>query len=164
MTKSNLRGKSPLAFVHDTGIVITPDSRRVIIRPYIPADQTRIPRIISRVMTLDESGAEKELKKTLRYFSARHRNFEVILERQFEALRMYMPSDLLPSQTRRLLIGAYFLAEYSYESTALLFMKKLRGEKLTETEREYYSRSVKKKVIALANSDLHELAIRVIRE
>jgi len=119
MTKRNLRHKSPLAFVHDTGIVITPDSRRVIIRPYIPTDQTRIPRIISRVMTLDESGAEKELKKTLRYFSARHRNFEVILERQFEALRMYMPSDLLPSQTRRLLMGAYFLAEYSYESTAL---------------------------------------------
>lgn len=45
-----------------------------------------------------------------------------------------------------------------------LFFKKLKGEKLTKTEREYYSRSVKKKVLALSNSDLHKLALRLIRE
>jgi len=44
-----------------------------------------------------------------------------------------------------------------------LFFKKLKGEKLTKTEREYYSRSVKKKVLALSNSDLHKLALRLIR-
>jgi hypothetical protein len=45
-----------------------------------------------------------------------------------------------------------------------LFLKKLRGEKLTKTEREYYSRVVKKKVLALANPDLHNLAARLIKE
>ncbi len=45
-----------------------------------------------------------------------------------------------------------------------LFFKKLKGEKLTKTEREYYSRSVKKKVLALSNSDLHKLALRLVRE
>jgi hypothetical protein len=45
-----------------------------------------------------------------------------------------------------------------------LFLKKLRGEKLKKTEREYYSRSIKKKVLALANSNLHKLAERLIKE
>ena len=39
-----------------------------------------------------------------------------------------------------------------------LFWKKLRGEKLSKTEKEYFSRRVKKKVLALANERLHQLA------
>lgn len=39
-----------------------------------------------------------------------------------------------------------------------LFLKKLRGDKLTKTEKEYFSRVVKKKVLALANPELHRLA------
>jgi hypothetical protein len=42
-----------------------------------------------------------------------------------------------------------------------IFLKKLKGEKLTKTEREYYSRSIKKKVAALANPDLHKLASKL---
>jgi predicted GH43/DUF377 family glycosyl hydrolase len=105
--------------IKNTGIAITPDSERVIIRPYIPADQSRIPKIVSRVMALDEHAAEEHLKRTMRDFSARHHNFDAILERQFEAVRAYMPSDFAPSKTQRLLIGAYFIGERSYESTGL---------------------------------------------
>lgn len=43
-----------------------------------------------------------------------------------------------------------------------LFKKKLNGEPLNKTEREYYSRTVKKKVAAIANSDLHRLAKRLM--
>ncbi|MFH1553041.1 MAG: hypothetical protein ABID83_05340 [Candidatus Omnitrophota bacterium] len=39
-----------------------------------------------------------------------------------------------------------------------LFFKKIRGEKLSKTEREYFSRVIKKKVIALASPELHRLA------
>ncbi|MEJ2745876.1 MAG: hypothetical protein P8123_09370 [bacterium] len=39
-----------------------------------------------------------------------------------------------------------------------LFLKKLRGDKLSKTELEYYSRRVKKKALALANEELHRLA------
>ncbi len=39
-----------------------------------------------------------------------------------------------------------------------LVYKRLRGEKLTKTEREYFSRVVKKKLLALADPDLHRLA------
>lgn len=43
-----------------------------------------------------------------------------------------------------------------------LFNKKLRGEPLTKTEREYFSRVVRKKVSALANTELHQLARKVL--
>ena len=44
-----------------------------------------------------------------------------------------------------------------------LFLKKLKGELLTKTEREYFSRTVKKRVAALANSELHHLAQKVFQ-
>ena len=43
-----------------------------------------------------------------------------------------------------------------------LFLKKLKREKMTKTEREYFSRVVKKKVLALANLELHSLARRLL--
>ncbi|MFO7963073.1 MAG: hypothetical protein R6U50_04045 [Desulfobacterales bacterium] len=43
-----------------------------------------------------------------------------------------------------------------------LFRKKLDGLPLTKTEKEYYSRAVKKKVVALANPELHRLAQRIM--
>lgn len=45
-----------------------------------------------------------------------------------------------------------------------LFKKKLDGLSLNKTEREYYSRRVKKKVIALANLQLHDLARRLLEQ
>ena len=45
-----------------------------------------------------------------------------------------------------------------------LFLKKLKGEVLTKTEKEYFSRAVKKKVSALANTDLHRLSRRLLGE
>lgn len=44
-----------------------------------------------------------------------------------------------------------------------LFLKKFRGEKMSKTEREYFSRVVKKKVLALANPELHRLANTTLR-
>ncbi len=43
-----------------------------------------------------------------------------------------------------------------------LFLKKLKGEALTKTEKEYFSRAVKKKVQALANADLHRLSRKLL--
>ena len=43
-----------------------------------------------------------------------------------------------------------------------LFNKKLKGEMLTKTEREYFSRVVRKKASALANDELHQLARKVM--
>lgn len=43
-----------------------------------------------------------------------------------------------------------------------LFLKKLKGEILTKTEKEYFSRTIKKKVQALANVDLHRLSRKLL--
>jgi hypothetical protein len=58
----------------------------------------------------------------------------------------------------------YAMSQILSKKQKEIFLKKLKGEKLTKTEREYYSRSIKKKVLALANPDLHKLAFRLARE
>jgi len=44
-----------------------------------------------------------------------------------------------------------------------LVLKKLRSEKLTKTEREYFSRVVKKKLMALANPELQKAAKKILQ-
>jgi hypothetical protein len=43
-----------------------------------------------------------------------------------------------------------------------LVLKKLRAERLSKTEREYYSRTVRKKILALANPELHKLSQKLL--
>jgi hypothetical protein len=45
-----------------------------------------------------------------------------------------------------------------------LFKKKLEGDPLIKTEQEYYSRTVKKKVVALANSERHSLSRKLLEQ
>jgi hypothetical protein len=52
----------------------------------------------------------------------------------------------------------YALAQVFSPRQKELFLKKLKSEKLSKTEKEYFSRVVKKKVLALANPELHRLA------
>ncbi len=106
-------------FVKNTGIVLSPDCSRVIVRPHIPVNETHLERVISRVLSLDESAAKKELDSVLKKFAHRHHNLTGILERQFDYIRRYMPTDTLPSEERKLLIGSYFWSEYTFESVAL---------------------------------------------
>jgi len=56
----------------------------------------------------------------------------------------------------------YALSQLFSPKQKELFRKKLNGDLLTKTEREYYSRTVKKKVSALANPELHRLAQRLM--
>jgi predicted GH43/DUF377 family glycosyl hydrolase len=119
MRKKNVSKETTSVLVKDTGIILAPDSQRVIVRPYIPFNKSLAKRIISRVLSLDESDIKKELKNVLDNFSHRHHNFELLLERQFDFVRRYMPSFVLPARERRLLIGSFFLSEYSFESAAL---------------------------------------------
>ena len=56
----------------------------------------------------------------------------------------------------------YALSQLFSAKQKELFQKKLKGELLNKTEREYYSRTVKKKVSALANPELHRLAQKLM--
>lgn len=56
----------------------------------------------------------------------------------------------------------YSLSQVFSPKQKELFLKKLKREKLTKTEKEYFSRVVKKKVSALANPELHRLSRRLL--
>jgi len=56
----------------------------------------------------------------------------------------------------------YALSQLFSPKQKELFKKKTEGAPLNKTEREYYSRVVKKKVAALANPELHRLAQRLM--
>ena len=56
----------------------------------------------------------------------------------------------------------YALSQLFSPKQKELFQKKLKGELLTKTEKEYFSRTVKKKVAALANPELHRLAQKLM--
>jgi len=43
-----------------------------------------------------------------------------------------------------------------------ILYNKLRGEIMTKTEREYFSRIIKKKLVAMADPDLHALAQKAL--
>ncbi len=56
----------------------------------------------------------------------------------------------------------YALSQFFSPKQKELFKKKLNGEPFTKTEREYFSRAVKKKVLALSNPELHRLARKLL--
>jgi hypothetical protein len=56
----------------------------------------------------------------------------------------------------------YALSQMFSPKQKELFKKKLEGLLLTKTEKEYYSRTVKKKVVAIANTELHRLAQKLM--
>ncbi len=58
----------------------------------------------------------------------------------------------------------YALSQLFSPKQKELFKKKLEGDSLTKTEQEYYSRTVKKKVVALANAELHSLARKLLEQ
>lgn len=56
----------------------------------------------------------------------------------------------------------YSLSQLFSPKQKELFKKKLEGVPMSKTEKEYYSRTVKKKVSALANPELHRLAQKLM--
>ncbi|OGX17066.1 MAG: hypothetical protein A3K83_00800 [Omnitrophica WOR_2 bacterium RBG_13_44_8b] len=56
----------------------------------------------------------------------------------------------------------YALSQFFSPKQKELFLKKLKREKLTKTEKEYFSRVVKKKVLALANPELQRLSQKLL--
>jgi hypothetical protein len=56
----------------------------------------------------------------------------------------------------------YSLSQVFSPKQKELFLKKLHNDKLTKTEKEYFSRVVKKRVLALANPELHRLAQKLL--
>lgn len=58
----------------------------------------------------------------------------------------------------------FFLSLFFAPKQRDLLRKKLRGESLNKTEREYFSRIVKKKLMALVDPDLQRMALKVLQQ
>ncbi len=114
----DIAAKLPL-LARRKSIVINANSSRVITRPYLPGGEHRIRHIIDRVLGLKEEQVVALLEHTMHDFAHRHRYLRATLERHFNAVARHVPNIDELSEERRMLIGAYFTAEYSIESAAL---------------------------------------------
>ena len=47
--------------LHPTGVLLRPDNKRVVVRPFIPINPTRVEHIIARALALSEQEAEQHL-------------------------------------------------------------------------------------------------------
>ena len=105
--------------VQRLGTVLRPDQSRVLLRPFNPGDSERITGIIGRILALEEAAVGPLLDQIAAEFSTRHERIHNRFLKRFEEVRPMLPAGARPSSQRRLLIGSYFLAEYSLESAAL---------------------------------------------
>lgn len=102
-----------------TKIVIKPDHKRVLYRPFTIFSEERIIKIIARILTLSEKEVKKELKQVMTEFEERHQRLRNFYLNRFEEIKKHLLTDQFLSEERKLLIGAYFTQEYSLESAAL---------------------------------------------
>ena len=113
-TKNNLKPK-----VKRKKKKILGDTSRVITRLHIPDGEHRIRKIIGRIINLSDTEAENLLEQIMLDFSERHKDIKSVFENHQNAIKDYIPQNMVLSQTQCELIGAYFTMEYSIESAAL---------------------------------------------
>jgi hypothetical protein len=102
-----------------TATFVNPDQSRVLLRPFSPGGPERVARIVARIMALPENRVGQLLDEVSAEFSQRHRQLRGRFLQRFEQVRESLTGVEDISEQRRLLIGSYFLAEYSLESAAL---------------------------------------------
>src|ERR1039457_5959798 len=117
--------------------------------------------------TQDEKSRVKQFRNFLSHgLSFALAGMEFDSARLKEMFNRYYESDAANNQKNKVKLEAlsleYALSQFFSPKQKELFKKKLEGQPLTKTEKEYFSRSVKKKVVALANSDLHRLAQKLL--
>src|SRR5437763_2884486 len=102
-----------------TSIVLRPDQSRVLLRPFSPGDAQRVRGIVARILSLPDNQVGFLLDEVSTEFSKRHEQIHKLFRQRFDQIRDLLLNDEEISEQRQLLIGSYFLAEYSLESAAL---------------------------------------------
>lgn len=107
-------------------IILRPDPARVVIRPFVPADdpapqdRPRAQRIADRVLALDTAELGIELDRVTAAVSERHRDLEEVFLRRYHDVNGLLIDHCAISRKQSLLTGAYFSEEYAFEAAALL--------------------------------------------
>ena len=102
-----------------TTTILKPDQSRVLLRPFTPGDSQRVGGIVDRIMLLPDEQVGALVDGISADFSRRHQDIHQVFLERFEEVHDLLSADGKISEQRRLLIGSYFLAEYSLESAAL---------------------------------------------
>ncbi len=109
-------------------IMLRPDPTRVVIRPFMPADDqapyaqpdhSRAQRIADRVLGLAGPEVTGQLGHFTESLAEHHRDVSQVLMRRFHDVNGLVIDPGSIDDDRSLLIGAYFSEEYSFEAAAL---------------------------------------------
>jgi predicted GH43/DUF377 family glycosyl hydrolase len=104
---------------YPSGFTLRPNSARVLVRPFIPSDPSRIVNIIARALALSDAETEQELASVLADFADRHVDLLAVWQNNFERIRAHVFTGRPLSTARKHYIGALFSGEYALESAAL---------------------------------------------
>jgi predicted GH43/DUF377 family glycosyl hydrolase len=109
--------------VNRSNIQIKANPKRVIIN-YLDLgantnNTSRANRLIDSVLSIPENELNALYKDVKNNFKYRHRNFEHYLKLNFKKIEPILPKNVLISEIRSLILGAYFSKEYSIQSAAL---------------------------------------------
>ena len=119
---------SQATFFNRQALYLRPDPSRVLVRPFKPAteprdlnptDKSRANHIVERVLGMDPATVTAQLADVLDNFLGRHRNLIQIFEDRADEMEAAFASHGTFTQEQRRLVGAYFVHEYSFESSAL---------------------------------------------
>jgi predicted GH43/DUF377 family glycosyl hydrolase len=110
---------TPSIRITRTGIALRPDQSRVLLRPFDPGDSGRAERIVARILAVPENGVLPLLQAVMAQFSGRHPDLGAMLLERFEQVRKRVSVNGKLSEPRKLLLGSYFVSEFSLESAAL---------------------------------------------
>ena len=105
--------------VKRTDAELAPDPTRVLLRSFTPGDVPRLERIVTGILSMSESDIGPLLDAISAKFSGRHQQIGQLFKERFRQLREVVSLDPDLSEQRQLLIGAYFVSEFSVESAAL---------------------------------------------
>lgn len=110
---------SKIINIRRTEIRISPDHARIVLRPLRFSSNDDYVKIINRILALKENDIQRVAEHVLADFSSRHRKLTERLLKRFRHVEHFLPSGSEISEMRKILIGSYFMFEYSAESAAL---------------------------------------------
>ena len=116
------------AFVTHIPVALRSDPTRVVIRPFMPADdqppfidpdRSRAQRVTDRVLGIGTPDVGPQLRRVTDSLSCHHRDVPKVLLRRFHGVNGPIIDPRSIDTDQSLLIGAYFSEEYSFEAAAL---------------------------------------------
>src|SRR5882724_12651110 len=105
--------------VQRTNVILSPDRTRVLLRPFLQTNDRRAMNLCAQVMALPESEVRPLLEQVQAEFGGRHVKIDQFLRQRFDRIRSSLPAGASVSEERKLLLGSYFVCEFSLESAAL---------------------------------------------